>query len=199
MRKVKRMDKLIERIKEYLNKLDNKELIRNLFILLIIGIILIILADVFIQGNNDDISNSYSENEYKNSLIGEKDYALILEEKLEDILSQLKGVGSVKVMITLEDTVEKVPAFNTTTNNETTNEIDSQGGTREIVREDMTIQVVTNTEGSVIVLKEIKPTVKGVIVIAEGAEDLEVKEKLYEAVKTVLGIPGNKVEIYASK
>lgn len=199
MRKVKRMDKLIERIKEYLNKLDNKELIRNLFILLIIGIILIILADVFIQGNNDDISNSYSENEYKNSLMEEKDYALILEEKLEDILSQLKGVGSVKVMITLEDTVEKVPAFNTTTNNETTNEIDSQGGTREIVREDMTIQVVTNTEGSVIVLKEIKPTVKGVIVIAEGAEDLEVKEKLYEAVKTVLGIPGNKVEIYASK
>lgn len=199
MRKVKRMDKLIERIKEYLNKLDNKELIRNLFILLIIGIILIILADVFIQGNSDDISNSYSENEYKNSLMEEKDYALILEEKLEDILSQLKGVGSVKVMITLEDTVEKVPAFNTTTNNETTNEIDSQGGTREIVREDMTIQVVTNTEGSVIVLKEIKPTVKGVIVIAEGAEDLEVKEKLYEAVKTVLGIPGNKVEIYASK
>lgn len=199
MRKVKRVDKLIERIKEYLNKLDNKELIRNLFILLIIGIILIILADVFIQGNSDDISNSYSDNEYKNSLIEEKDYALILEEKLEDILSQLKGVGSVKVMITLEDTVEKVPAFNTTTNNETTNEIDSQGGTREIVREDMTIQVVTNTEGSVIVLKEIKPTVKGVIVIAEGAEDLEVKEKLYEAVKTVLGIPGNKVEIYASK
>ena len=199
MRKVKRVDKLIERIKEYLNKLDNKELIRNLFILLIIGIILIILADVFIQGNNDDISNSYSENEYKNSLMEEKDYALILEEKLEDILSQLKGVGSVKVMITLEDTVEKVPAFNTTTNNETTNEIDSQGGTREIVREDMTIQVVTNTEGSVIVLKEVKPTVKGVIVIAEGAEDLEVKEKLYEAVKTVLGIPGNKVEIYASK
>ena len=50
MRKVKRVDKLIERIKEYLNKLDNKELIRNLFIILIIGIILIILADVFIQG-----------------------------------------------------------------------------------------------------------------------------------------------------
>ena len=35
--------------------------------------------------------------------------------------------------------------------------------------------------------------------IAEGAGDLEVKERLYEAVKTVLGIPGNKVEVYASK
>ena len=128
-----------------------------------------------------------------------KGLCLNIGREIRRYIKSIKGSRLCKVMITLEDTVEKVPAFNTTTNNETTNEIDSQGGTREIVREDMTIQVVTSTEGSVIVLKEIKPTVKGVIVIAEGAEDLEVKEKLYEAVKTVLGIPGNKVEVYASK
>lgn len=129
----------------------------------------------------------------------EQDYGSLLEVKLEDALSQLKGVNKVKVMITLEDTVEKIPAFNTTKNNETTNEIDSQGGTREIIRDDMTIQVVTSNEGGLVVLKEIKPTVKGVIVIADGAEDIEIKEMLYEAVKTVLGIPGNKVEVYSSK
>ncbi|GFN35448.1 sporulation stage III protein AG [Tepidimicrobium xylanilyticum] len=192
------MDKLLERMKEYLNKLDNKELIRNLFIILIIGIILIILADIFIKDKKDNISTLQLErnNDIKSN---ESDYGAILEEKLENILSQLKGVGAVKVMITLEDTVEKIPAFNTTKNNETTSEVDSQGGTREIVREDMTIQVVTSNEGSLVVLKEIKPTVRGVIVIAEGAEDIRVKEMLYEAVKTVLGVPGNKVEIYASK
>ncbi len=63
----------------------------------------------------------------------------------------------------------------------------------------MTIQVVTNSEGGMIVLKEIKPKVKGVIVVAQGAEDIEVKEMLYEAVKTVLGISGNRVEVYSSK
>ncbi len=49
----------------------------------------------------------------------------------------------------------------------------------------MTIQVATGSEGSLTVLKEIKPTIKGgVIVIAEGgADNLEVKEMLYEAVK----------------
>ena len=112
---------------------------------------------------------------------------------------ELKGVGKVKVMITLEDTIEKIPAFNTNKNSETTSEIDSQGGTREIVREDMSIQTLTSSEGGLMVLKEIKPTVRGVIVIAEGAEDLEIKEMLYEAVKTVLGISGNKVEVYSSK
>ena len=100
-------------------------------------------------------------------------------------------------MITLEDTIEKIPAFNTIKNNETTSEIDSQGGTREIVREDMNIQIVTSNEGGLMVLKEIKPTVRGVIVIAEGAENLE--RMLYEAVKTVLGISGNRVEVYSSK
>lgn len=193
------MDKFFDWIKKYLEKVNNKELMRNLFIILIIGIILIIIADIFIKEKKGVNQNLKLENEVKNPTNTETDYGTVLENKLEDVLSQLKGVGSVKVMITLEDTIEKIPAFNTTKNNETTNELDSQGGTREIIREDTTIQVVTGNEGSLIVLKEIKPTIKGVIVIAEGAEDLEVKERLYEAVKTVLGISGSKVEVYASK
>lgn len=192
------MDKYINKIKEYLQKLDNKELMRNLFIILIIGIILFILADTFFQ-DEEQVTKLNEDNITKNSGEYETDYSYILEKKLESILSQLKGVGTVQVMITLEDTTEKVPAFNTTKNNETTKELDSQGGTREIVREDTTIQMVTENEGSPIVLKEIKPTIKGIIVIAEGAENLEVKEMLYEAVKTVLGISGNKVEVYISK
>lgn len=196
---MKKVDKFIDWIKKYLEKVNNKELMRNLFIILIIGIILIIIADIFIKEKKGVNQNLKLENEIKNPINTETDYGTVLENKLEDVLSQLKGVGSVKVMITLEDTIEKIPAFNTTKNNETTNELDSQGGTREIIREDTTIQVVTGSEGSLMVLKEIKPTIKGVIVIAEGAEDLEVKERLYEAVKTVLGISGSKVEVYASK
>lgn len=193
------MEKLIDKIKKHLEKINNKEGMRNLLVILIIGIILIIIGDIFIQNKNIRKSSIEPETMLNNQKNIDLDYGSVLEKKLEDILSQLKGVDSVKVMITLEDTVEKIPAFNTTKNNETTNELDSQGGTREILREDMTVQVVTSSEGSLIVLKEIKPTVKGVIVIAEGAEDLEVKETLYEAVKTVLGIPGNKVEVYSSK
>lgn len=194
-----KVDKIIDRIKKYLAQINNKDLIKNLFIILIIGVILIIIADIFFQEKKGINTNLKVENEINYTSNIEMDYGAILENKLEHVLGQLKGVGSVKVMITLEDTVERIPAFNTTKNNETTNELDSQGGTREIIREDMTIQVVTGSEGSPIVLKEIKPTVKGVIVIAEGAEDLEVKERLYQAVKTVLGLPGNRVEVYTSK
>ena len=194
-----RVEKFIIKIKKYLEEVNNKKFMLNLFIILIIGIILLIVANIFLEQKKDTEKALESENIINNPMINDLDYGSLLEKKLEEILSQLKGVGKVKAMITLEDTVEKIPAFNTTKNSETTNEIDSQGGTREIVREDMTIQVVTGNEGSPIVLKEIRPTVKGVIVIAEGAEDLEIKEMLYEAVKTVLGIASNKVEVYSSK
>ncbi|MCF6460091.1 hypothetical protein [Clostridium sp. Cult3] len=193
------MEKFIDKIKKYMETMDNKKFMNNLFIILIIGIILLIIANIFIEERKTDNTNLESANTVGKLSSSEQDYGSLLEVKLEDALSQLKGVNKVKVMITLEDTVEKIPAFNTTKNNETTNEIDSQGGTREIIRDDMTIQVVTSNEGGLVVLKEIKPTVKGVIVIADGAEDIEIKEMLYEAVKTVLGIPGNKVEVYSSK
>lgn len=192
------MEKIINRIKEYLKNNNNGEFVRNILVLLIIGVMVFILADIMGSGRNKEanIIKSVNDESYNNM---PNDYTTVLERKLEDILSRLKGVGEVKVMITLEETEEVVPAFNTTKNNETTKETDSQGGTREIIREDMTIQVVTGDEGSPIVLKEIKPTIRGVIVIAEGADDLSVKEMLYEAVKTALGIPGNRVEVYSGK
>ena len=102
-------------------------------------------------------------------------------------------------MVNLEDTAERIPAFNTTTINENTNENDSGGGAREVMREDLKQEVVTANGDSMMIIKEVKPNVKGVIVVAEGAEDILVKEKLYSAVKTVLGIAGNKVEVYSSK
>jgi len=193
------VDKFNLKIKEYLEKIDNKKLIYNVFIILIIGIILLIMANIFLKNNKKTDLNSQLDYSMREALNTDLDYGSLLESKLEEILMELKGVGKVKVMITLEDTIEKIPAFNTIKNNETTSEIDSQGGTREIVREDMNIQIVTSNEGGLMVLKEIKPTVRGVIVIAEGAENLEIKEMLYEAVKTVLGISGNRVEVYSSK
>lgn len=195
---MKRMERMIKKIKEYFDSISNKEIMRNLFIILIVGIILFLIADIFIGKDKKYVNNIYELDSSESLTNNYSDYSSLLEKKLEDILSQLKGVGKVKVMITLEDTTEVVPAFNTTKNNETTKENDAQGGTREIVREDMTIQVVTNDNGEPIVLKEIRPTIKGVIVLADGAEDLYIKEMLYEAVKTALGIPGNRVEVYSS-
>ncbi len=194
------MNQIIQKIKKYFEEINNKKFINNLFIILLVSIILLIVANIFLDTKKEDTPYTETEKSINHVSGTESDYSNILEKKLINILSQLKGVGKVNVMITLEDSTEKIAATNTTKTSENTNEVDSQGGTREVVREDMTVQIVTKgSDGSLLVVKEIKPTVKGVIVVAEGADDAEVKEKLYEAVKTVLGISGSKVEIYSSK
>ncbi len=190
---------LITKFKLFLEEKNSKKFMRSLLIVLLVGALLLIISSILFD--NKDKKDPFIKNKLPDEDLEFKteDYAEMLEKKLEYTLGQISDVGEVSVMITLEDTAEKVPATNTTKNQETSNEEDSQGGNREVLREDSTSQVVTKGgEGTLIVLKEIKPEVKGVIVVAEGAEDLQVEEKLYHAVKTVLDIPGNKVEIYSS-
>jgi len=193
------MNDLFDKIKKHLESINNKKFINNLFIILGISIIFLIVAN-YILDSKKEAPNT--ENEFKSQVSYEEemDYSAYLEKKLANILSKLEGVGEVNVMVTLENSVEKITATNTTKSTENIVENDGEGGTRQVQREDLTMQVVTRgSDGSLLVVKEIKPKVLGVIVIAEGADDPEVKEKLYEAVKTVLGITGNKVQVYSSK
>lgn len=192
------MEKLIEKIKEHLENLNNKKFINNLFIILIVSVIALLMISIF--DNDDKDKPELATDSNIEQRVVYDDYNSYLENKLEDILEKLEGVGEVEVMITFEDSKETIPASNTTKTTEVTKEIDSDGGTREVNREDVNIQMVSSSDkGNLVVLKEINPSIKGAIVVAEGAENLEVMERLYEAVKTVLGVTGNKVQVYSSK
>ena len=194
------MKEILNKIKEYLEKNNNKKFINNLFIILLVSVIFLIVTNNFLVPKEEDMENPKENTREVSKNESEEDYSYYLEKKLTNILTKLNGVGKVNVMVTLENSVEKVTATNTTKNKEETLENDSEGGTREIHREDVTTQVMTRGgDGSLLVVKEIKPTVQGVIVVAEGADDPVLKEMLYEAVKTVLGIKGNKVQVYSSK
>jgi stage III sporulation protein AG len=57
--------------------------------------------------------------------------------------------------------------------------------------------MITSNSNGPIVVKTSEKTVKGVLVVSSGANDPQVKEKLYKAVQTALQIQGHQVEIYA--
>lgn len=192
------MEHLIKKIKDYMENIDNKKLINKLFIPLVFSVLILILINGFTSPNKKDKSPVIKDRKDEYNKVVQSDYSKILEDKLVNILSKLKGVGEVHVMITLEDSLEKVPAINTTKTVETTNETDSGGGEREIKREDETRQLL-NLSNEVVILKELQPNIKGVIVIAEGAEEGVVLENIYEAVKTVLGISTNRIQVFSSK
>ena len=197
---VTKVNEILEKIKKYLNEMNNKKLINNLFILLLATVTIIIVSNFFLDSNKKDKEYDIDSglNEYNYNV--QEDYSDYLEKKLVKILSKFDGVNKVDVMITLEDTVEKVTATNTSKSSESNLENDGEGGTREVIREDSTIQVITKgNDESLMVVKEIKPTVQGVIVVVDGAKDPLLKEIIYEAVKTALGVTGNRVQVYSSK
>ena len=121
------------------------------------------------------------------------------ENRLKQILSSIKGAGRVDVMITYKTGKELIPAMNTVESVIETEEKDSSGGIRKVSQTDINSQPVSmNTSDGTqpLITREIHPEVLGVIVIAEGAEDIHVRMELQKAVQTVLGVSANQVEIF---
>ena len=107
------------------------------------------------------------------------------EARLEDILSKTEGVGEVSVMITYYASSEKALAYETKTNRRS----DSSG----IPDAESSDEKAVMSDGEPVILREIYPDVKGVVVIAEGAGDPAVKQAVCDAVSTSLGIAMHKI------
>ncbi|KXZ39636.1 stage III sporulation protein AG [Alkalithermobacter thermoalcaliphilus JW-YL-7 = DSM 7308] len=179
----------------------NKTKIYNIIAIILIASIMLITVSEFIPKRSGTAPQNSKLVMQEDVIIGSTKEEQ-LEARLEKILSNISGVGQVKVMITFETRGEVTPGFNTVESKETTEEVDSSGGKRVIESQNITQTIVTqNTSrgNEPILLKTIEPEIKGVIVVAEGAENAHVKEKLFNAVKTVLQVSGHKVQVYSKK
>lgn len=202
------MDKILKSIKKFISifSKDNKRLGENLVIMMIIGIIIIIAGGSLF--GNDKKKEPEKENTQPQKLetfgsAERNDEKTELELKVEKILSQINGVGEVKVLITYESGTEIVPFTNVKRSDDAVDERDSAGGTRKTNQSSYETSIVYEEGGSgvkkPIVVKEVYPKVKGVVVVADGGGDLTVRENLLRAVQVLLDIPVHKVQVYERK
>lgn len=132
------------------------------------------------------------------SQLPEIDYQQQLQRELEGILSRIEGAGRVTVMLTLDDDAEIVYASNEETSRRTTSEEDSQGGVRQQLEYDSRGQLVivqTGNQEEPVIEKIIKPRVRGVLVVAAGADNPLIRERLTHAVQGVLAVPAYKITV----
>ena len=121
-----------------------------------------------------------------------------LEQRLIGVLSKIRGAGRVDVLVTYETTGEIVTATVRQTD-EDVRDANGTGGTetsrslREVT-EPATVETGSGHEPIVLYQKE--PIVRGVIVVAEGASDFSVREKLQAAVHAATGIPIERIEVF---
>lgn len=120
-----------------------------------------------------------------------------LEQRLINVLSKIRGAGRVDVLVTYETNGEIVTATVRQTD-EDVRSADGTGGseTSRSVRE-VTEPATIETENghAPIVLYEKEPVIRGVIVVAEGASDFSVRQKIQAAVHVATGIPIDRIEV----
>lgn len=131
-----------------------------------------------------------------------KEYEEFYEQKLIEILSDIVGVGEVSVFVNLDSTEEVVVQQNTRIQNSTTNEKDREGGSRnnEEQTKDQQAVIIRNDHGEApLVVMRKKPQVRGVVVVADGAGNIQVKTWIAEAVQRVLDVPIHKISVLPKK
>ena len=163
-------------ISTFLEKIRTNKKIQYLIISIFIVIILCMLVFCGTIKDTSSVDTSDPIISYVNSL----------EAKLSNVLSNVSGAGNVSVIISVEYGMETVLAMQTTTKENASGQIETQ-----------TTPIIIN--GKTVVIKELYPKVKGVLIVAEGASNISVMTKLQQATMSLLDIKINQIEILAMK
>ncbi|WP_396954682.1 stage III sporulation protein AG [Neobacillus sp. YIM B06451] len=182
-------------------------------LVLCIGAAFMLIGNLFMPGGKEDeavLEAAIGQGGGDVAAFGQKkqarktsnDYEQAYERQLKEALEDMLGVGEATVMVNLDSTESKVLEKNTVTKRQMTNERDRDGGTREVEDASVDEQLVIIRNGDKeepIVIETKKPEIRGVLVVARGADNIEVKKQIIEAVTRALGVPSHRVAVMAKK
>ncbi|WDZ63623.1 stage III sporulation protein AG [Paenibacillus polymyxa] len=127
----------------------------------------------------------------------------VFEDNMKQMLEQIVGVGTVDVMVTVDSTEEVIVQRNVKDMQEENNETDANGGQRHTTQYTRDGEIVTyessGGQHTPIVTKKVKPHVRGVLVVAMGAENPTVKQLIVDAVQKGLNVPSYKISVVPRK
>ncbi|MDD9149296.1 MULTISPECIES: stage III sporulation protein AG [unclassified Sporolactobacillus] len=189
-----------------------KEILVRLGVIALIGIALL-AGNKMITGNqktnkaagtqvfsNQDAKNlsEIKSNISQGTMTPIEKYESYVDQNLKNILQQIQGVSDVSVMVTFSTTEKKIYQNDVKTQDNQTKETDQKGGTRQVNDHSQDSQVVMVDKNGVkepVVIGQEQPGVRGVVVVARGADQPAIQVKIMDAVATVLDIPSYKVKV----
>ena len=170
-------------MKELINRIREKKLPKKT-IVMIIGAV-VVLAGLTLS----EFTSVEQKITDENTLCAE-DYIKSTEKNLEKLLSDIEGAGDVKVMLTVDTCYENVYAKSY----DTKGEKNEKGTQNELSEEYIIVKKGSNNE-ECLVIKVYEPTVKGVAVIAEGADSIRVKTAITDTVCALFNISTAQVSV----
>ena len=195
----------LEKLKKIFPKNDgnNKKKIENILVFIVILAITIVAINYIWNGDETSkSSNEVPEAENSNSVVQVSTHSFYdeNEEKLANILSNIEGVGKVKVLLTYSQTSTYIPLYNENLRESNTTETDSSGGSRTVAESDSEKEVIYKEDSSgnrePVTQSVISPQIEGAIITAEGADNAEVKSAIVQAVEAATGLATHKIQVF---
>ena len=118
-----------------------------------------------------------------------------METALKEILQTISGVGKVEVFITYQDYGKVIVEKDESVSEELVQEADSSGGTRTTTTVQNERQTVYGMGEEPYIIQELSPTVEGVLVVAQGAGNVSVKNQIRETIEALFGLDEHKISI----
>ena len=116
-----------------------------------------------------------------------------LEQRLEALLSEIDGVVAPTVMLTLDSTTEHIYARDSKKGS--ANTLDDSGSSDTTDSENTVVLVGSGSTKSALEESTVLPKVRGVAVVCGGAADPLIREKVVNAVSSVLNISSSRVYV----
>lgn len=183
-------ESLLTKLREYTK---NTKFVTLIVAIGLIGIVLILLSDL-VKPKTSEEKQSDTQIKY----VSLDEYENRLEQGLAEIISSINGAGKTRVLLTMESTVEQVYATNKNLSQDNSTNMDNSNSSsdKDIQAETtyITVELSDGTEETVLV-KEIQPKVRGVLVVCAGGDDSIVKGKIIDAVTKALDISSSKVSV----
>lgn len=128
-------------------------------------------------------------------VISAEQYAEKLEQKLTEIIGNISGVENPKVMVTLENGIEYVYAQEEKSSGSATEDVTSNGSkSQQSTDTEKNYLVLDGDSGKqALVITEVQPTIKGVVVVCGGGGQTAVQQRIISAVSTALNITSARI------
>lgn len=180
-----------------LSRLDNftknPNFVKAIVVIGLLGIGLILLSGLLPEKKDEAQIQTNSQVAYVSLTQYEND----LEQSLADIISSINGAGKTRVLLTMDSTVEQVYATDKNmTQKDTINSGEATQTNKDTSADStyITVELADGTQQTVL-LKEIQPKVRGVLVVCSGGDNSVVKEKIVDAVTKALDISSSRVSV----
>lgn len=189
-------------LKEKLAEIKRKIGVKNIFLLLLAGgLLLISSASGIFRAKEEDTPHGGTSFMSAGTAVqaAEKTELELWEEKLTALLSGVKGVGKAEVMITLSDNGEKIVLKESKSSTDSLNETDRNGGTRTNITSGKEEKVVYEAGSVPFVTQEFAAKVAGILVVCEGGGNADVVVDIVSAVEALFGVPAHRIVVLEMK